>query len=71
MRTEIERRILKSWMREFEELTISSSQDLFIHFSGHVILFAKTKYNDFWGKNPDGITLGIEVEVFYSLTPVF
>lgn len=50
---------------------MSISQDLFIHFSAGLVLFARLKYNEFGGKHPAGITVGMKVEVFYSLTPVF
>lgn len=57
-------------MREFDELTMSTSQDLFIHFSGSLVLSAKIKPNEFEEKNPGSITLGMEVEVSHSLTSV-
>lgn len=40
---------------------MSISEDLFI-FSGSLVLLAKIKHNEFEGKNPGNITLGMEVE---------
>lgn len=62
---------MKNWKGEFDQLTMSISEDLFIHFSDSLVLFAKVKCNEFEGKNPGNITLGMEMEALYSLTPVF